>query len=82
MVCITKNYLSTNIITQLMLMHSFNTTCSAYRHKDGGLNVAVVGVDNPSTSLSAGGLQIKRKTLYHVQRTIFSILARASRTAL
>lgn len=37
-------------------MHCFNTTSSTYRHKNRGLDVAVVGVDDTGTGIAASGV--------------------------
>ena len=48
-----------------MLMYSFNTSCGTYRHENGGLDVAVVGVDHAGAGIAAGGLQVEGESVGH-----------------
>ena len=65
-----------------MLMYGFNTSCGTYRHENGGLDIPMISVYHAGAGIAAGGLQVESKTFNHFQRTIFSILARASSTAM
>lgn len=46
-------------------MYRFNTSSGTNRHKYWRLDVAMVGMNDPNTSLSAGGLQIKCQSFNH-----------------
>ncbi len=65
-----------------MLMYSFNTSCGTYRHENGGLDIPMISVYHTRSRIAASGVKVESKTFNHFQRTIFSILARASSTAM
>ena len=54
MIGVAQNYLSLDIITQLMLMHRFHATERTHRHKYGSLDNAMVGSDKSGTRIAAG----------------------------
>ena len=58
MISVAKNNLCTNVVTQLVLVHSLHRADSAYRHEYRRLYVAVVGMYHTRTGIAAGGVEV------------------------
>ena len=67
-VCVSQNYLCTNIITQFGLMYCFNCSGGAHRHENRRLDVAMVGVDYTGASVAAGSFEVEGQHVYCSKR--------------